>query len=248
MFQYLKLIKYFNYIYPIRSFYYKQVRKTFYYYHIQKAIKEANSKYKISSYYDLIDVFNQRPFRGLINTLFEPDNFYFTCKDIAIAVNISVNGFYNKEHTNNESIIDFAYNFSSEIKKIIKLDLILSEELQRIKKNVDLICDNIDRDEIRDTLSTKKKIFYHYFKTFEDLRFSEKITIFHQSESKTWVEWNREDSISVYLNLQKIREGFFMVGFDYSSEKYGWLSRATNNGYYEYFNGEIKRNNIVWLN
>ena len=39
-----------------------------------------------------------------------------------------------------------------------------------------------------------------------------------------------------------------MIGFDYSSEKYGRLSRATNNGYYEYFNGEIKRNNIVWLN
>lgn len=247
MIKYLNLLKLLTYAYPVRKFYHQIIRSRFYNYHVLEIIKKTNSKYKICSYFDLIYVFKQPPFRGLINTLFQPNNFYFSPKDIAIAINISISGFCNQKTTNNEDIIDFSYHIASEIKERVKLDNILNAELEKLKKDIDLIKDDFSRSEINKILSNKNKMFEDYFKTFEDERFDDEITIWHQNQENSFLEWQRDDSITIKINFNKIREGFFLKGFDYSSKKYGSLWVATNIKGYEYFNGEQDKAEIVWL-
>ena len=244
----LQLIKPFKDIELLREFYNKKMRNDFYNPLVRKIIKQANSKYQVSSIFDLMYVFNDTPLKGLVNTLFEPDNFDFTCKNIAIAVHISVRGYVFKSQTNNEAVIDFAYYFCNEIEKTIKSNRLLSEELLSINKKIELMTECIDRDEIAEIFSSKKKIFEHYFQTFEASLFNDEITIFHQAENKEWIEWNEEDSITIRVNLQKIRRGFFLPGFDYSSKTHRGLSVVTTDGCYEYFNGEMKGDHTVWLN
>ncbi|MDH5524754.1 MAG: hypothetical protein OEY01_12280 [Desulfobulbaceae bacterium] len=247
MIRYLNVIKLLTYIYPIRKFYHQRICSRFYNYHVLEIIKKVNSEYKICSYFDLIYVFKQPPFRGLINTLFQPNNFYLSPKDIAIAINISISGFCNPKHTNNEKIIDFSFHLASEIKERVKLDTLLNSELDKIKKDINLLVENFERNEIIKILSNKKKMFEEYFKTFADERFNDEITIWHQNQENSFIEWQKEDSITVKINFNKIREGFFLKGFDYSSKKHGSLWVATNIKGYEYFNGKQDKAEIVWL-
>jgi hypothetical protein len=242
----LELVKYLGFSYSARKFYHRKICQRFYHYHVREIMEKANSYFRISPSFDLIYVFNQPSFRGLINTLFEPNNFYFSCTDIAIAVNITIHGYCNKDYVDNESIVDFAYHFSDEVKERVRLDPLLSKELTVIGKDVKLIIDDTDRNEVNQAFSSKKTMFRHYFKTFEAPGFDKKVIVWHQNEDQCWIVWDTEDSIAVSVNPQKIREGFFLMGFDYSSDTYGSLDVATNDGRYEYFNDVREGVEIAW--
>jgi hypothetical protein len=246
--QFLKLVEYLGKSYIVRNLYRKNVSRRSYYSHARKIIDKANSKYNISSYLDLNYVFSQSEFKGLMNTLFQPNSFHFTCQDVAVATVISIRGFQNMEYINSESIIDFSFYFTREIKEKVRLDLALSSELSTIGKDINMIVDDIARDEISRTLSSKKAILQHYFKRFEDRRFNSTITIWHPSEKNPWIEWKDEDSITIPIDINKISAGFFVAGLDYSSDKLGSLRIATSDGDYEYFNDSTKHDEVVWLN
>lgn len=58
----------------------------------------------------------------------------------------------------------------------------------------------------------------------------------------------KKNSISININPYKIREGFFLVGFDYfditNNES---LHVASNKDGYEYFNKHLENSSYVWM-
>ncbi|EAB4114473.1 hypothetical protein EOH33_25205, partial [Salmonella enterica] len=64
----------------------------------------------------------------------------------------------------------------------------------------------------------------------------------------TWIDWTEKNSIRININPYKIREGFFLIGFDYrdvTNDKR--LHVASNKDGYEYFNKCLKNSSRVWM-
>ena len=221
-----------------------------YKYHIIKIIDNLEDRFKIANYCSLSKIYEAPSFKGLISNFFDPNNLHLSPKDVAVCVNISISGYCNEKDTYNDVIIDFSYSFLEKLKKRIIRDKRLNNLLSSIGKDITYLQLDYDRDEIETTLSSKKGIFSHYFKSFEDKNFSHQITIWHQADGKSWLEWKSEDSITLNLDPSSIREGFFLIGFDYSQGEES-LAYATRIKEYEYFSGvsgSIKdADRVIWL-
>lgn len=204
---------------------------------------------KLRGIYKPINLLEIREFRGMINSLLQPDSYYFSVKDIAVTINIATNHFsdnsFNKE---SHEIIDFSYHILSEIKGFIMSNKVIKDELNGYGKDLSFIDENSDRKEIEFLFKNKKELFKHYFSTFTDRRYNHTIKIWHQGNNSVSVDWSEEDSIYVNINPRKIREGFFLTGFDYynvtGSES---LLVATNKHGYEFFNKEIEGGSYIWV-
>lgn len=220
----------------------RRIAKYFFDYKVVNILREANNYFDIGSLEKVINLKNNRIFRGLINSYISTDDKYPNALDIAVAVKISLGEFNNKYDQN---ILDFSFHLLSELKKILKTDPILKLAISDLGKDLIRLDDIIDRDKIITIMSNKKSLFIHYFNEFNDKRYNYAIRVWHQSNENSWIEWKIDDSIIVNLNPVRIREGFFMVGFDYTQlNNHESLDIAGNENGYEYFNKPMKNN--VW--
>lgn len=246
----LSILMFISKFYKAKKLYHRLLLKYLYKYHIDEIIIGINDKYNISEYMNLIDIVKQPSFKGLISGYFYPNDFYPTPLDFAVAINVASNSYYKKESTHINAIIDSAYYISEKLKQRICMDDYLKYLLQISNKSLDKISNNTVRERILDVFSDKKKLFVNYFRTYENVRFSTSVKIWHQSESASWIEWGEDDYILQYMDLNSIREGFFLPGFDYEIngiEDTQKLVSAYKKDGFEYYNNEIPDGEIIWL-
>jgi len=178
-------------------------------------LTSVNDK-KLRERYRPLDLIDAREFRGIINSLFQPGDYHFSTMDIAVAINIATAHYCDNEfNKHSHEIIDFSYHLSREIKESIIKSKVMRDGLIDYGKNTSLIDVNSERTAIEDLFKNKKDLFKHYFSTFNNTNFNHSIRIWHQSNDNTWVDWSEKNSISININPYKIREGLFLVGFDY---------------------------------
>ncbi|CAI2076030.1 Uncharacterised protein [Serratia fonticola] len=115
-------------------------------------------------------------------------------------------------------------------------------------KNISLMDTNSDRAAIEYLFKNKKDLFLHYFSTFNNTSYNHRVQIWHQGNDNTWIDWAEKNSIYININPYKIREGFFLVGFDYRDiTNNKSLHVASNKDGYEYFNKCLKNSSYVWM-
>lgn len=204
---------------------------------------------KLFGWYKPSNLIESREFRGMINSILQPGSYHYSAMDIAVAINITTSHFCeNKLNKDSHEIIDMAYHIVSELKDVAIKNKIIGDGLNEYGKSIGLINVDSERSEIERLFTDKKALFKYYFSTFNDSRYHHAIKIWHQGNDNTWIDWAESNSINVNVNPHKIREGFFLIGFDYynitSHEK---LHVASNEDGYEFFNRYIDRNSCVWM-
>jgi len=241
-------LKLLNKPYPIQKERNKIVIIYFWKFHIIPIVKIANSKFIITDYCDLSHVFTTPSVCGLINHFLRTNKYYLNAKDIAVAIIMSVSAYCNKSRTDYNRIIDFSYYFLTEIKIRVQEDKLLQDLLSARGKDIKIWETEYDRLEIEEIVnSSRKKLFESYFRSFEHKNFSTKVKIWHPGETTNWIDWKPENSIEIGLNTSfAIREGFFLLGFDYDINNRG-LSSASNYKGYEYINESPGRERPIWL-
>lgn len=209
----------------------------------RRILNEAKSRYKIATYDDIEYAYREGAFKGMIQSLFASDHFYYTPLDLAVAINVSIHGYCNAKYVDNSSIIDASYFIMNEIRALILKDSIVKSLLKGAGKDVMNYNTQFPRNEIEKVLRYKSEIFKTYFKTFEDTRFSSSMKIYHQGYGESWLTWNENNSMSIRLDPSYIREGFFLLGFDYRLDESRLYTAYRSNGI-EYFN----KNNgkLIW--
>jgi len=211
-------------------------------------LTRVNEK-RLREWYRPLDLIDAREFRGLVNSLFQPGDYHFSAMDIAVTINIAIGHYCDNEFNKiSHEIIDFSYHFSCEIKESIIKSKLMRDGLADYGKNIALLDVNSERAKIEYLFKNKKALFKHYFSTFKNDNFNHSIRIWHQSNDHSWVDWNEKNSICININPYKIREGFFLVGFDYfditNSES---LYVASNKDGCEYFNEHLDDGLCVWV-
>lgn len=237
-----KITSLFNYIFK------RKISENIYQKKIIKTLKKINNK-KIRGWYSPCNLINEREFRGVISSLFQPDDYYFSAMDIAVAINISTGHYCDNEFNKfSHEIIDIAYHISNEIKESIIKSKIMMDDLADYGKDIILMDINSERKAIESLFKNKKNLFQHYFSTFNNSNYNHSIQIWHQSNDNTWIDWDKNNSISININPYKIREGFFLVGFDYlditNDER---LHVASHKDGYEYFNENLGNSSLIWV-
>ncbi len=244
----LSILQVLNRFYWFKRLYYFKLINYFNQYHLKPIIIKANKSYRVSEYLDLVFVMNQSSFKGLISGYFYPNEFYPTPLDIAVSINISVNAYCNESYVNYDAIIDSAYHISQEIKERIIYDDFLQDLMKMSNKKLDKIIVDFPRSMIEDAFREKKLLFKNYFKTYGNENYSTSIRIWHQGYNTTWIEWKKEDSLDLKMDLNKIREGFFIGGFDYSINNTERLQFAYRKNGFEYYNQKIENGKLIWAN
>jgi len=169
--------------------------------------------------------------------------------DVAVAINIATGHYCDNEFNNfSHEIIDFSYHVSHEIKESIIKNKIMRDGLVDYGKDISLMDTNSDRTAIECLFKNKKDLFQYYFSTFNNPSYNHSIQIWHQGNDNTWIDWDENNSICININPYKIREGFFLIGFDYrditNNER---LHVASNKDGYEYFNKCPQNSSRVWM-
>lgn len=234
-------------LHPIKIFLRKRVVDYFTYYHLREILDEASRHFRVSRIRRITDLKFEPAFRGLINELFQSKDFYFSSKDLAISISVALDLYNTKNQHLTEELIDLSFHLTERICERIASDYLLITVFQDLGKEIKNIDSNTDRGDIRECLSEKRHIFKHYFSSYNDPRYSHEIKVWHSGEGKSWIEWNEEDSLIVTINPARVREGFYLIGFDYFSiTKDTTLSRATTENGYEFFNGSLDTGTVIW--
>ena len=103
--------------YPVKIFLNKRIEGYFLNYHITQVLQESSNTYVIATYCRLSDLKDKSPLRGVLCEYLRVGDFYPTPKDLAVAINVSINAYCNQQFVNESNIIDLAFHLSYEIKK-----------------------------------------------------------------------------------------------------------------------------------
>ncbi|EPG0327010.1 hypothetical protein ACSWSC_000175 [Vibrio alginolyticus] len=232
--------------YPVKIFLNKRIERYFLNYHIAQILQESSDIYVIATYCRLSDLKDKSPLRGVLCEYLRVGDFYPTPKDLAVAINVSINAYCNQKFVNESSIIDLAFHLSHEIKRRLFEDPLLKKVCDDFGKDISIYSSSGNRMEIEQLFADKKNLFISYFSTFEKLEFSYSVKVWHQSQENSFIEWKEQDAINVHLNPMRIREGFFLMGFDYHcNQSNRGLRLATRSNDYETFNGD-SNGKIIW--
>lgn len=83
-------------------------------------------------------------------------------------------------------------------------------------KNIPLENDSYDIQELSNIVNNREKLYYNYFKLFDDKNGVDKIQIFFPKNGENWIRYSEEYSVIINVNLSKgILYGFCRKGFDY---------------------------------
>lgn len=243
---FLRILSWLYFLYPAKAFIRLRVIDYFLYYHVKKILKEANQNNHYSNSFNLEQLIYKSAFRGTICEYFRSNDFQPNAKDIAIAISISSDSYSNHITSKLDSLIDLSYHLSNKIKEIIILDITLKSIYEELGQSLVMLDKPVDRVDITNALKNKKSLFTEYYKSFNNKNFSYGIKIWHENEDNDWVQWKESESLIIHIDPLAIREGFFLVGFDYSELTSGnSLCFATSKGGYEFFNS-FESKNVVW--
>jgi len=242
------ILKHIQFIYPVKIFLRRRVADYFFHYHVSELLKHAASRYRISDRHPIILIKNEPAFRGTVKEIFRSHSFYPKPADFAVALKVATGEYDAEADEYNNTIIDLAYHLATEIKNRITTDQILKSSFEDLGKELKTLDVSQKRDSVDSIFKNKKSLFTRYFDSFQDTRFSSGIKIWHQSQENPWVDWDEEDSITINLDPLRIREGFFLIGFDYSDVQTGKrLMIATTKHGYEYFDGLDLSSKDIWV-
>ena len=233
---------------PFHYIFKRKISHYLYQKNIIRILTNVNDR-KLRKWYSPCKLISAREFRGLINSLFQPGDYHFSTTDVAVAINIATGHYCDNEFNNfSHEIIDFSYHVSHEIKESIIKNKIMRDGLVDYGKDISLMDTNSDRTAIECLFKNKKDLFQYYFSTFNNPSYNHSIQIWHQGNDNTWIDWDENNSICININPYKIREGFFLIGFDYrditNNER---LHVASNKDGYEYFNKCPQNSSRVWM-
>ncbi len=240
-----KTLSWFGNLYPVRQYIHRRAVDYFLSYHVADILSNASRNYSISNDVSIERLIYKPAFRGTMSGLFRANDFYPSPKDICVSISIALDLYCSKY--DKDILIDLSLHISRSVRERLAADQMLKSILKDLGKEVKEICFTHDREEIQDCLSCKKELFVSYFETFSDPSFNHSIRIWHDSEDDDWIEWKEEDSIDINIDPLGIREGFFLVGFDYTMTKTGdCLNFATRSKGLEYFNDMSRSKNVIW--
>jgi len=75
----------------------------------------------------------------------------------------------------------------------------------------------IDLDEIKKMLDDREKIYYCFFKSYDDEFGPDTIRVYYPRNGEKWIEWRKECCVDVRGNFDLgMERGFCRVGFDYT--------------------------------
>lgn len=245
---FLKLAGLLRYVPAIDNFIRRKILKRFWSKIVFPLAGEIQKSVAISDYISLKQSLNQYPVKGLLNSIFKNNDRKFTNLDFAVALYISAHGHLNPDLIQKDIIIEVSAMLTKQIIHALKNNKFYRAELRWIEKDLKLFDYKIHRDTVKETLSSYKKLFTHHFKSFEEASFPDFIRVWHPGKGRSWIDWNTNESIKIYLDSTKIPEGFFLIGFDYYSnknKKFLWI--ATRKDGFEYFNESVKKGEIIWL-
>lgn len=215
---------------------------------LPQLIEDVNSKFNISYYWDLKHAFSKSPLQGIFNSLFDPNQKYFNSTDLAVAINISINGFCNERYVNNKSVASSADFLCEKLQYILSDDLHLFELLRGRNKDLKHFDFHVNSEETLKVLSDQQLLFNTYFERFNNSGQPFQIRIYHQSPYNNWLECDSSNSLTINHNLVEFQEGFFLTDFDYQLGTGEWLNIASSVNSVEYFNPDEFDwyNNVIW--
>lgn len=194
----------------------------------------------------ILDVINSAPFYyGILDRVVSSNNYTLNVKDIAMSINMGLWG-HSSESFIKQPVIDVSFYLAEELKKRFITNSLLIYMCNVIGKDHKLQCSlNVDRSELECIFNDKNKIYDCYFRMFENNAYSNKMTIFYPVPNSSYIDFSKENSLTINICKKKINRGFFLVGFEYNMDNQ-WLSCAIRTHSKECFNeGE---GDIVWLN
>ncbi len=196
----------------------------------------------------LSDAIQSDPFaNGLIDHFLKPNGYLLNAKDIAIALNMGVHGHSNTSFLK-APVIDAAFYLAKKLKERFTLDDNLRYILDALGKNNYGFEPTSSRQEIETIFDDKKLLFNQYFNLYGSASYSETITVYYPGYDKSWIDWQEDESLQVLLYKYDVPRGFFLLGFDYQSDRSGWLYSAVRTKEKEYFNGSSEtKGKVVWL-
>lgn len=225
------------------SFFIKRAASYFFDFKVKNLLHESSGYFKISDRVSAKKLYKSRVFRGLANSYLNTDDKLPNALDFAVAIKVSLAEYDSKY---NDTIIDLSYHLFTEIKRFLYTDSVLKKALKNLDKSIKDIENENSRAQILNILENKKLLFTHYFKGFIDSRYHFSIRVWHQANKKSWIDNDVDNSLVININPLRIREGFFIIGFDYTRLSDGeTLKVACNENGYEYFNQYSKNN--IWV-
>ncbi|BDD01446.1 hypothetical protein [Persicobacter psychrovividus] len=211
-------------------------------------LESVNNHFIISEHYELRDAFSKSPVKGLMNSIFNPNKFFFNALDLSVAINISINGYCNEKYVNNDEIVNSANYICELLKKQMYQDKIIRELLKELDKDLKNFDFYIEREKIKKTLNDKIEIFKTYFGRFDDKNYSSGVKVYYQANNESWINWKDENSIDINHNCVEFESGFFLCGFNYKLFSGESLKIATSENGKEFFNPQKYKwgDNVIW--
>ncbi len=218
-------------------------------YHIVPIIKEINGeKIYDDNHLTLRDAVVSDSFEhGVLDYFLKPNNYMLNTKDIAIALNIAV---FGHSHTTfkKDVVIDASFYLTKKLKERFILDENLRYIINELGKDINDFNYGTNRDEIETIFADKELVFKEYFNIYTSVDYTEKVTVFYPGYGKTWIDFKKNESFQVSIYKYDIPRGFFLRGFDYKSDKDGWLSLVLRTKEKEYFNPlKTTEGKLIWL-
>lgn len=183
---------------------------------------------------------------GLIDYFLTPNEFIPNAKDIAVALDMSVYGHSSESFKTNE-VIDISFYLHGELKNRVELDPALSYIMELLNKSFNDL-EEAKREDLKQLLQDKVKMFEHYFGIFGSDNYDELITIYYPGYGKTWVDYLEEESLKIRVSKYDLPRSIFLTGFDYKSKVDGWLRRAVKTKNEVLFNPSYEvKGEVLWL-
>lgn len=218
-------------------------------YHILPIITEIE-KEKIfdGNFLTLKDAIMSDSFKnGILDYFLKPNDYMINTKDIAIALNMGIFG-HSRKTLKKDTLIDASFYLTKKLKERFILDENLKYIISELGKDINKLSYKTNRDIIEKSFKDKKIIFKEYFDIYKSIEYTEKVTIFYPGYGKNWIDWKEDNTLQVSIYKHDTPKGFFLAGFDYKSDKNGWLRTAIRTKEKEYFNPSEKiEGELVWL-
>lgn len=243
----LSLFQFFTRFYWIKRKLINHSKKYIFKYCIQPIIEEIkNEKLCKEEHLNISLAIHSPPFKGIIEYYLRPNEYNLTSKDIAAALSMGLYSYSNKTF-DHPQLINISIYITKKIRERIAYDKNFKFILSELGKDITSI-QTSERKEIENIFSTSKHLFEAYFNIYSTESYSDKITIYHPAENKTYLEWKEEDSLTINSYKYDIPRGVFLSGFDYRSGK-EWLKSAVRINENEYFNPTNKtKGELIWSN
>lgn len=223
---------------------YNRFRKKY----LDKIITEAEKDFYLSSWLNLQDRKGSNALDGILFSLFCEEKNVFNPSALAAAMNIELLGYANPETINLSGIIGASIQICERLGDLAGNKRIFRKYFAPIGRRKEDFVFNIDVNDMFLTISDTRKLFECYYKTHTAADASVIVKIFIPAQNKSYIDYCEENIISMPVNKDFLREGFFLSELDYRIENKYLRGAYFSNGI-EYCNSEQrkKKDKLIWV-